>query len=74
MVEFVKCNLSHARLSNIPAIEIYERYLTWCANKDEQPKTKRKFFKSLVEMGFTKTRGGRNQVIFKDVYLLKCKF
>ena len=75
MLEFLNQNIRRAKGIKIPAREIYERYLLYCSKKSIHPLTIRQFNKQLTKVyGLEKSRGIGNVVVFKDVYLLKCRY
>ncbi|KGR89269.1 primase-like DNA-binding domain-containing protein [Lysinibacillus odysseyi] len=74
MENFLNENIRTVKFSNIPAKEIYERYLKYCEMHSVKPLTFILFNKEMVKFGFGKCRGTRGILQFKDVYLLKCKY
>jgi hypothetical protein len=74
MEDFVKNNLVFAKHSEVLGKDLYERYLNWCSYKRIKPISKIFFNRNLVELGFKKVHGTDNQIVFKDVYPLKCKY
>lgn len=75
MLEFLNENIRYVKEVKIPCRDVYERYLLFCSRKTTKPLTIRKFNEQLVKVyGLEKSRGKGNIVVFKDVYLLKCKY
>jgi hypothetical protein len=74
MEDFLNENIRIAKFLDIPAKQIYERYLTFCEVNSIRPLTFILFNKEMVKFGFKKKRTNGGVLHFKDVYLLKCKY